>query len=246
MNAGESQTHADLRTLSYAAAELFARQATVAVATQGRFSATLSGGTTPKSTYEFLSQAPLRDTVPWKHVHLFWGDERCVPPDDARSNYRMTKRALLDQVPIPPANVHRIRGEIPPAEGAAAYEAALRDYFGSDAPSFDLMLLGVGTNAHTASLFPHTPVLAEKNRWAAEVYVAETDLWRVTLTAPILKQAALTVFVVSGADKAAVVHDIRFGSWDPDRKPAQLIQPVNGRLLWLLDRTAALVESNHG
>jgi 6-phosphogluconolactonase len=233
------QTFADKEALSRSAAELIADQAVQIVAQQGRCSLALSGGSTPQRTYELLAQAPFRERVPWANVHLFWGDERCVPPGDQRSNYRMTKLALLDHVPIPAANLHRIRGELPPQDGAADYEREVKQFFAGRDPSFDLVLLGLGDNGHTASLWPGTPVVHETERWLAEVYVAEQDLWRVTMTARLLNEAALTAFLVSGAAKAPVVREIRTGPFQPDHWPAQLIKPRTGRLLWLLDREAA-------
>lgn len=233
------QIYPDGEALARGAAELFIAQAQQGIRAAGRFSAALSGGSTPKRAYELLGQPPYRDQVPWDRVHLFWGDERCVPPTDPRSNYRMTKLALLDHVPLPPAQVHRIAGEKPPAEAAAAYEAVLRAFFHDGPPRFDLVFLGLGENAHTASLFPGNPVLEETTRWAAEVFVAEVDMWRVTLTAPTLNAGAVLAFLVAGASKAAVVQEVRSGPYDPQRKPAQLIKPSQGQLLWLLDRAAA-------
>src|SRR5262249_18828783 len=151
----------------------------------------------------------------------------------------MTREALLDKVPLPPGQTYRIRGEDPPAEAAAAYEVVLRQFFKGGRPRFDLDLLGLGTNGHTASLFPGTPVLDETKRWAAEVYVAALDMWRVTLTVPVLNEAAVTAFLVAGADKAAVLREVRDGPPDPRRLPAQLIRPRDGQLLWLVDRAAA-------
>lgn len=181
------EVFADPEALSAAAAELFVRQANNAVAARGRFVASLSGGSTPKRVFELLAQPPLRDRVPWPRVHLFWGDERCVSADDPRSNYRMTKLALLDHVPIPPAQVHPIDGSLPPAESARQYESLLKSFFGAAPPRFDLVFLGLGENGHTASLFPHTPVLAEKSRWVREVNILDIDqLTRSTSDMPAL------------------------------------------------------------
>jgi 6-phosphogluconolactonase len=233
------QTYADPEALSRAAADLFVAQARLAVTANGRFGVALSGGHTPRRTYELLAQSPWRDQVAWGQVHVFWGDERCVPPDDARSNYRMTREALLDHVPLPATQVYRIRGELAPAKAAAEYQTLLEKFFQGGPPRFDLVFLGLGDNGHTASLFPGTPVLEEKTRWAAEVYVAEQNLYRVTLTAPLLNQAAVVAFLVAGADKAKVLQEVRTGPFEPQRLPAQLIQPANGQLLWLVDRAAA-------
>lgn len=233
------QIYPDMEALARASAHLFVAQAIQAVRERGRFSVALSGGTTPKRTYELLAEAPSRAEVPWSKVHLFWGDERCVPPTDPKSNYRMAHEALLKHVPIPEPQIHRMRGELSPAEGAAEYEKEMHSYFGEQAPALDLVFLGLGDNGHTASLFPHTPVLEEKTRWAAPVYVAEQDLWRITLTAPILNEATLVAFVLGGANKAQVLQEVREGPPDPQRLPAQLIKPTKGQLLWLVDRAAA-------
>jgi 6-phosphogluconolactonase len=230
---------ADLNALSEAAARLFADQAKHASAARGRFSVALSGGSTPSRTYELLAQPPFRDRVPWPKVHVFWGDERCVPADDLRSNYRMARQALLDHVPIPPEQIHPIACAHEPRAAAERYETVLRGFFGERPPRFDLVFLGLGANGHTASLFPDTPVLEERQRWVAEVYVAEQDLFRVTLTAPLLNQAAIVAFLVAGAAKATVLHDVLQGPREPSRLPAQLIRPTDGNLHWLVDRTAA-------
>jgi 6-phosphogluconolactonase len=171
-------------------------------------------------------------------VHVFWGDERCVPPDDERSNFRMAREALLRYVPLPAGNIHPMHGELPPAEGAMQYETELRTFFGTEAPVFDLILLGLGDNAHTASLFPHTPVLAEDKRWAAEVYIPELDMNRITLTVPLINQARQVIFLVSGANKASALHSVLEGAYQPQDFPAQLIHPVERHPVWLVDKAA--------
>lgn len=221
------------------AAELFIAQAQRALPVRGRFCVALSGGKTPKRAYELLAEEPYRSSIDWGRVHLFWSDERCVPPDDARSNYGMMRAALLNHVPIPADNVHRIRGELLPADAAREYERTLERFFGSGPAQLDLVFLGLGTNGHTASLFPATPVLHERRRRVAEVHVAELDVWRVTLTAEMLNAAAVVAFLVSGAEKANVLREVIFGSRDPERLPAQLIQPAAGEARWLVDRAAA-------
>jgi 6-phosphogluconolactonase len=229
----------NLESLSDAAAQLFAEQAKRAIDARGRFSVALSGGSTPSRTYELLAQPPFRDQVQWATVHVFWGDERCVPVDDPRSNYRMARQALLDHVPIPPVQIHPIPYSREPREAAARYETVLRGFFGERQPRFDMVFLGLGANGHTASLFPGMPVLEERQRWVAEVYVAEQDLYRVTLTVPLLNQAGIVAFLVAGAAKAAVLHEVLEGSQDPTRLPAQLIRPNDGALYWLVDQTVA-------
>jgi 6-phosphogluconolactonase len=233
------RVYPDLESLSRAATALIAAQANLAVAARGRFSVALAGGATPRRTYELLAAPPLMDQVPWDRVHVFWGDERCVPPDDPRSNARMAREAWLDRVPIPGPQIHPIDCAQDPAAAARDYEAGLRDFFAGAPPRLDLVLLGLGDNGHTASLFPGTQVLEEHARWAAAVCVAAGDLYRVTLTAPLINQAALVVFLVAGGAKAKILRDVLHGPSDPARLPAQLIRPHPGGLLWLADRPAA-------
>jgi 6-phosphogluconolactonase len=227
--------------LSLAAASLFVQQARQAVAARGRFSVALSGGHTPRRTYDLLARLPLRDQVPWDRVHVFWGDERCVSLDDPRSNFWLAHLTFLNRVPIPPAQAHPICCQGSPEEGADRYEHELLGFFGED-PRFDLVFLGLGENGHTASLFPHTAVLKERSRWAAAVFPAGQDLPRVTLTAPVINRAAVVAFLVTGASKAGVLREVLYGPHDPDRLPAQLILPQEGELLWLADRAAGGVE----
>jgi 6-phosphogluconolactonase len=233
------KVYADLEALSQAAAALVVKQADLAVAARGRFSLALSGGNTPRRTYELLAQPPWVAQAPWERMHIFWGDERCVPLDDPRSNARLARRAWLDHVPIPELQIHPLNCAQAPAAAARQYEAELREFFAGQPPRLDLVLLGLGENGHTASLFPGTPVLQEKARWAAAVYVAQQDLYRVTLTAPLINQAAMVAFLVAGDSKAGVLRQVLQGPWDKECLPAQLIQPQTGELLWLADRKAA-------
>jgi 6-phosphogluconolactonase len=228
----------DLEQLSQAAAELFVDIASQSIAARGRFSVALSGGNTPRGLYEMLASTSFRDKVQWEAVHIFWGDERCVPENDPRSNVLMARQTLLDHLPIPAENIHPIHGDLPPQEAAARYEVELRTFFGSQQPVFDLILLGLGDNAHTASLFPHTPVLNETERWVAEVYVAEQNMVRVTFTVPLINQADQVVFLVSGADKAHALHEVIEGAYQPQEYPAQLIHPNGTHPIWLVDKAA--------
>src|SRR5512138_1644851 len=182
---------ADHEELSLAAAELFASAASQAVQARGRFIVALSGGSTPQRTYEMLSRKPFRELVPWQNTHVFWGDERCVPANDPRNNSRMARQTLLDHVPIPLDQVHPMVCSSSTSEAAAVYEALLRDFFAADRARFDLVLLGLGENGHTASLFPGAAALEEQQRWVAEVSMAEGDLHRLTLTLVAINQAAL-------------------------------------------------------
>ena len=213
----------DSESLSRAAAGLFAERARAAVEAHGRFVVALAGGSTPQQTYRLLVAPPWRGRVPWSGVHVFWGDERCVPVADPRSNVHTARTTLLDHVPVPAANVHPPVCVGVPEEGAARYEAELRRFFAGGAPRFDLILLGLGEDGHTASLFPHSPVLAEQERWVRAVYVAGQDLHRITFTVPLLNAAAAVAFLVAGEAKAEVLHAVLAGPRQPRRLPAQLI-----------------------
>ena len=229
---------ANAEEISQKAAERIAELATAAVDKRGVFSIALAGGNTPRRTYELLAEQPWRDRVPWSNVCVFWGDERWVPPDDERSNQRMARTTLLDHVPIPPQQIHPIGCAESPTHDAAAYEVCLRTELG-ESPHFDLILLGLGDNGHTASLFPNTPVVQERKRWVTAVYLPEQKLHRITLTAPLINAARCVVFLVSGAKKADIVQQVLRGQPDPQRLPAQLIKPTDGELCWLLDAQAA-------
>lgn len=222
------------------AAEFLTRQAMAAVEAHGRFTLALAGGGTPRPVYELLATPPFAERIPWTKVHIFFGDERCVAPTDQESNYRMAREALLDHVPVPPANIHRIAGEADPAQAALAYEAELRRVFPTGTfPDLDVICLGLGRNGHTASLFPGSSSLREGDRWVVPLYVEVLGAWRVTFTAPLVNAARQVVFLVSGADKAAVLAAVLEGPYQPEVLPAQLIQPQPGRVQWLVDAAAA-------
>ena len=233
------QVYPDTRALSVAAAQLFVSRAEEAIQARGRFAVALSGGNTPRGAYELLSEPAFREQIQWAKVHVFFGDERCVPSDDPRSNQRMAREALLDRVPLPPSQVYPIICDTSPKESAARYEAILHDFSPEGSPRFDLVLLGMGEDGHTASLFPGTPVLDELSPWVAAVCPPSQELCRVTLTTPVINLAMAVVFLVSGDGKAATLRDVLEGPHDPHRLPAQLIHPPDGQLLWLLDRAAA-------
>ncbi|MEW6299544.1 MAG: 6-phosphogluconolactonase [Thermodesulfobacteriota bacterium] len=223
-------------------AALYARLADEAVAARGRFMVALSGGSTPKGVHAVLAGDTYRTKIPWAHVQLFWGDERCVPPTHPESNYRMAEETLLAKVTIPARNVHRVPAELPPIEAADAYAQTLREVFalsGDAVPRFDLIFLGMGADGHTASLFPGTPGVREDRRPVIAQYVEKLQAWRVTLTPPVLNSAAQVVFLVSGADKAATLNAVLHGPFDPERFPAQLVRPTQGSVLWLVDQAAA-------
>ncbi len=240
------RVYPDLEQLSRAAAELFATEAVRTVHACGRFVALLAGGETPRRCYEILAGAPLRDRIPWQGVHVFWGDERCVPDADPRSNSRMARLALLDHVPVPAGQVHPIPCGGNPRKAAEGYEKVLRAFFNKGPSRFDFVFLGLGTNGHTASLFPGSAALEEGDRWVAEVEDADVLPPRVTLTAPVINRAALVVFLVAGVEKAAVLKEVLEGDADPHWLPARLIKPVGGELLWLVDREAARLLSQIG
>ncbi len=231
----------DYEAVSLAASELFLRQANEAIKDHGRFSVVLSGGHTPQRAYELLAGPPFNRLVDWDRVHVFWGDERCVPPDDPRSNARMAREKLLDHVPVPPDQVHPISCANSAKDGARSYESLLRSFFDGGPKRFDMVFLGLGTDGHTASLFPGTPAVLEKDRWVTEVYSEKDGIYRVTLTAPILNQALVLAFIVSGASKAEVLREVLAQRPGPERFPARLIEPdrYGGKLYWLVDRNSA-------
>jgi 6-phosphogluconolactonase len=238
----------DSEALSEAVARLFVKQSRHAVQVQNRFSVALAGGHTPERTYQILSRPPFHDQVPWAKVHVFWGDERCVPPDDPHSNAHMAHQALLDHVPIPPDQVHPIRRVQNPQQAAEEYECLLRDFFASRSPRIDLVLLGLGENGHTASIFPGTPAVDEQEHWVIAAFVAEQAMWRITMTPLLINQAAKVIFLVAGTAKARVLQRVLDGPFEPNNLPAQLIQPVNGSLDWIVDEEAyqALIETKGG
>ncbi|MBC6936581.1 MAG: 6-phosphogluconolactonase [Chloroflexi bacterium] len=223
--------------LAQAGLEQVVQAAKTAVAARRHFYFALSGGSTPRLLYERLASETAFERDWWRHTHIFWGDERCLPPTHPDSNYHMARAALLDHVPIPPENIHRMAGEREPEQAAADYEVELERAFGG-APRFDLILLGMGRDGHTASLFPHTPALRERTRRAvANFYAPVEPPWRITLTLPVINAAGV-IFLVSGADKAETLRQVLEGEYKPDDLPAQLVRPAGGSL-WLVDTAAA-------
>jgi 6-phosphogluconolactonase len=262
--------------LADAVARHIADCAADAIASRGRFTLALAGGSTPRAAYLRLAAGDEAHQLDWRRTHVLWGDERCVPPGDPRSNYRMAKEALLDRVPVPATQVHRIRGEDDPEKAAADYEAELRSLLGCHPErsktchpersegslesrattersfaslrmtaaslrmtnSLDLVLLGLGEDGHTASLFPGQPAVHEAEAWVMAVPAPIGDMWRVTLTPAVLDLAKNVTFVVSGASKAQRLADVLEGPFNPDLLPAQAIRPVQGRLTWMVDAAA--------
>jgi 6-phosphogluconolactonase len=239
---------AQIRTLTTpqelfaAAAEEVVRAANDAVAQRGRFTFVLSGGSTPKSLFNLLA-TNAKSALPWDRMFFFWGDERHVPPTDPESNYCMANEAMLSKIPVAAGNVFRIAAENPDAAAAAeAYEQNLCKFFAiapGEIPRFDLILLGLGPDGHTASLFPGTAALHEKSRLVVANWVEKLHTSRITLTLPVLNAARCLAFLVSGTDKAPALHEVLEGNAPPDQHPAKLVQPVDGKLIWFIDRAAA-------
>ena len=234
---------ADGASIAKRAAGIFVQAAAAAVKEKGSFTVALAGGSTPKTLYGLLvNDASLRSQVPWDKLHLFFGDERSVGPDHPDSNFRMASEALISKSPLKPEQVVRIKGENPDTEqGAKEYEQALRSYFKlSDGqyPRFDLVLVGMGNEGHTLSLFPGTKALHADKRIVSRNWVGKLYTERITLTAPAANNAKLVIFMVTGADKAPALKAVLEGPYEPEQLPAQLIQPANGKLLWLVDTAA--------
>jgi 6-phosphogluconolactonase len=229
----------DSAALAREAAQRFADLAREAVASRGRFSAALSGGSTPGELFKRLAQDPHREQIPWEGVHLFWGDERCVPPDDPGSNYWLAEGMLLSRIPIPPDNIHRVRGELEPRAAARDYIKALHDFFCGPRTRFDLVLLGLGSDGHTASLFPQSAALEETERLAVvvEAHYQDRPAHRVSLTLPAINTARQVLFLVAGSAKASILQAVLEGP--EGRLPAQQVRPISGRLTWLVDAAAA-------
>ena len=235
---------ADANAIAQTAAAEFVEAAREAICLKGSFSVALAGGSTPKVLYGLLlNNEPLRAIVPWNKIQFFFGDERHVPPDNAESNFRMASDAMLAKAPIQSKQVHRIKGEIEhAAEAAAEYEKDLRMSFRLEEgqlPRFDLVLLGMGPEGHTASLFPGTKALKEERRLVASNWVGKLYTDRITLTPAVLNNAACVVFMVHGAEKAPVLKAVLEGPYEPEQLPAQMVHPQQGKVLWLADPTAA-------
>jgi 6-phosphogluconolactonase len=223
--------------LAIAAAERFVEEAN---RQQERFSVALAGGTTPRRVYELLGSKQFKDRIEWSNVFLFFGDERCVPPAHPDSNYAMVRAALISKVPIPPANVRRIKGEMEPAESALEYEKEVREFFpGVEWPRFDLVLLGMGEDGHTASLFPGSQALEESSRWVLATRNEDSGQDRITLTLPLFNHAAHVIFIVTGEKKAQRLAKVLRPKVSQEQFPAQLVNPYNGKLEWLVDAAAA-------
>ena len=231
----------DADELYVRAAEETAHTAGESICTHGEFTLCLSGGSTPAATYDLLATR-FHLSVDWKEVQFFWGDERCVPPNDPESNFAMANRTMLGKLALKPDQVHRMRGEEEPAAAAKAYEEELRKHFGlgdGEFPRFDLIMLGLGDNRHTASLFPGDSALHETQRMVVAVEVDAKPRKRLTLTPPAINNAQRIMFLATGQGKAAAVKDVLEGPRDPDKFPAQIVAPHDGEVIWMLDKAAA-------
>ncbi len=231
----------DLEALSKAAASLFIDSCAAAIRLQNRALVALSGGNTPLELYRLLALPSYIPQVDWQHVHVFWGDERCVPPDDPESNYHQAYDALLSHVPIPEDNIHRIQGEVEPREAALAYAMVLKPFASSPLswPRFDLALLGMGDDGHTASLFPGSPVDISTPTAVVTANYEGRPATRITITPILFNVASRVAFLVSGDSKSQTLANVLYGNYDPDWLPAQRIRPVDDELIWLVDRAAA-------
>jgi 6-phosphogluconolactonase len=240
--APQTRVYNNSGTLARAAAERIAQIAEHALSARGRFIVCLAGGSTPRATYEVLAAPEYGAMIDWTQTHVFFGDERCVPPTDRESNYRTARDTLLSHVPVSLGNVHRIHGEMEPPAAAEQYEREMREFFqkrlGQQKPRFDLLLLGMGTDGHTASLFPGTPILREKEKWVAAHRVEKLGAWRVSLTFPALNAAANVLILVTGKDKSETLYRVFKDPPRPDFLPVQGIQPEDGSLIWMLDEAA--------
>jgi 6-phosphogluconolactonase len=224
-----------------AAIEYIISIANKSIADSGRFTIVLSGGETPAKIYSLLAEPPFSNQISWEKTFVFWGDERCVPFDSERNNAHNAIVLLLKKVSVPTSNIFRIPVDLVPIEAAAKYQKTINNFFEVESPKFDLILLGLGENGHTASLFPGTEVVNEHGIGVREVYVKEENTFRITMTAPLINSAYHILFLVTGEKKAVILKKVLAGSYQPDKYPAQLIKPTDGELVWFVDSSAALL-----
>ena len=234
------QVFSDLEAMSHKAAEIFVNSSRTCIASKGKFSAAISGGLTPRKLYSLLGSAEYSPQVDWQRVHFFWVDERCVPKEHEESNFKTAFDTLLSKISIPGENIHRIKGEENPDKAARDYEKQVRKFVRlSGLPMFDLVILGMGEDGHTASLFPGSNLLKERIRLAAPVYLERPNRNRITLTLPVLNNSTQVLFLLAGHSKADVVYEILGHGQKKERYPAGLISPVHGSITWLIDQEAA-------
>ncbi|MBO9199894.1 MULTISPECIES: 6-phosphogluconolactonase [Niastella] len=225
--------------VSHALAEWITSNIETTLQKQERFTWVVTGGNSPKQLYELLAAPPYRDRIDWSKLHIFWGDERAVPYADSRNNAKMTVEHLLDKVPVVREQVHIMDTSLSPEDSAKAYEAILHQYFNNEGFSFDLVLNGMGDDGHTLSLFPHTPVIHEQKAWVTSFYLDAQQMYRITLTAPIVNRASKVAFLTFGANKANALYEVLKGEPNIDQYPSQIIQPLSGQLHWFVDEAAA-------
>jgi len=234
----ELHEYKDGEALSVAAAKWIAERISDTLKTKDRFTIALSGGSTPKRLHELLAQAPYKETLDWSKLHVFWGDERAVPFEDSRNNAKMAYDTLLDFVPVPASQIHVMRTDIAPEQSATEYEKILHEYFDNTPYSFDLVLLGMGDDGHTLSLFPGMPIVHEEKAWAKSFWLQAQDMYRITLTKTIVNKSACVAFLTAGTAKAHALKEVLRGVYNPDLYPSQEIKP-SGELHWFVDEAAA-------
>ena len=235
---GELRVYDNPAEVAQALADLFIEKGVHAIDSRGSYAVSLAGGTTPKAAYQLLGGRDYRDDLEWNKIDIFFGDERCVPPEDDQSNYKMANNAFMAAVGIPTENIHRIRGEINPEDAAEEYREELRQVLGPE-PRFDLVMLGMGPDGHTASLFPGSDPMEGEEQLVRAVYSTSQAQWRVTLTPRVLNNARTIVFAAEGTAKTAILKRVREGEYTPTQLPSQIIVPRDGELIWLVDKAAA-------
>jgi 6-phosphogluconolactonase len=228
----------DANDLSMQAATWIAAMIRQTLETQDRFTIALSGGSTPQKLHGLLSSYPYKEEIEWSKLHIFWGDERAVPIEDERNNAKMAFDTLLDKVDVPMQQIHVMRTDISPEASAEEYEKVLQKYFDESGFTFDLVLLGMGDDGHTLSLFPGTPVVHTQDKWVTSFFLQAQDMYRITLTAPLVNRAARVAFLTTGANKSAALKQVLEGEYNPDKYPSQIIKPI-GELHWFVDKDAA-------
>ncbi|WP_276479645.1 6-phosphogluconolactonase [Paraflavitalea pollutisoli] len=229
----------DSTAVSHELAEWITSNIEKTLASKDRFTWVVTGGNSPKLLYELLAKAPYRDRIDWSKLHIFWGDERAVPFDDSRNNARMTYEQLLSHVPVVKEQVHIMKTDISPEASAADYEKVLHGYFGDSGETFDLVLNGMGDDGHTLSLFPGTEVIHETKAWVKSFWLPAQDMFRITLTAPVVNRAHQVAFLTFGANKAHALQEVLKNAGNVDQYPSQIIQPASGELHWFVDEAAA-------
>lgn len=225
--------------LSHAAAQWIAGDIASTLKKQDRYTIALSGGSTPKALHKILAASPYKEQIDWSKLHIFWGDERAVPFDDDRNNAKMAFDTLLNFVPVPAAQIHVMRTDMGPEQSASEYENILHRYFDKTVNSFDLVLLGMGDDGHTLSLFPGTAAVHEEKAWAIAFFLQAQDMYRITLTKTIVNRSAKIAFLTTGTAKAHALKEVLQGAYNPDLYPSQVIKPVSGELHWFVDEAAA-------